>query len=243
MSLSLLNHHIRISGCCCWLGAQHIDLYLVWLCAASFPAFLCHDRWALPGPRPSGPKSHLFLLAVSCDASIFICIIDLTHANFHSSQIQRFECIPEWGPRQLAFCWVHRRRSRRQRLPLYHLLDDLRLFEADTPSYLLALPLKHYLQVQNSSLTTLARMVGTALGHSSSYYMQVLSFKALASPFLRLLVPDGNVRFYWLRYDRIKHANGTLCNICGHKTPNNSPSVKMIRHVFLHFSKRMITID
>ena len=41
--------------------------------------------------------------------------------------------------------------------------------------------------------------IGWALASSSNYYMSMLSFKALAAPFWRLLIPNGNVRFYFLR--------------------------------------------
>ena len=41
--------------------------------------------------------------------------------------------------------------------------------------------------------------LGWALASSSNYYMSMLSFKALAAPFWRLLIPNGNVRFYFLR--------------------------------------------
>ena len=54
-------------------------------------------------------------------------------------------------------------------------------------------------QIQNTTLTSIAQTIGSSLALSSTYYVQVLSFKALAAPSLKLLVPDGNVRFYWLK--------------------------------------------
>ena len=56
------------------------------------------------------------------------------------------------------------------------------------------------LQIFNLNLRSFMQTIGWALASSSNYYMSILSFKALTAPFWRLLIPNGNVRFYFLRY-------------------------------------------
>ena len=60
-------------------------------------------------------------------------------------------------------------------------------------------------QIWNMEIRVFMETVGWALASSSNYYMSILSFKALTAPFWRLLIPNGNVRFYFLRKYKRKY--------------------------------------
>ncbi len=93
------------------------------------------------------------------------------------------------------------KKDREQRLALGKLLVDN--FLLDPSNTHICSPHVHLrcacLQIFGQSLQSAAEAFGIFLAASTNYFLLNLSFKALCGPFLKLLIPNGNARFYLLR--------------------------------------------